>query len=147
MRLNADDLVEVLHHLGKDWQLLVPVGSYLINFADLAHCLKELVCRAGLLGLEEGEPEDLGVEVGEVFANVLHQVVINNVFEIHVVELVGPGVQHLEALVVHVLSAESLNVLLDEFEVSLVSLNGVAKVVLSDRLVVVAQEGADCPDA
>ena len=55
--------------------------------------------------------------------------------------------ENLEALVVHVLLSESLDILLDEKEVGLVSLDRVAEVILVDVLFVIPQERSDSLDA
>jgi len=55
--------------------------------------------------------------------------------------------QNLEALMVHILGSESLNVLFNEFEVSLIRLNGIAQIVLVDRFLVISQERTNCLDA
>ena len=52
--------------------------------------------------------------------------------------------QHLEAFVVHILRSESFDVFLDEFEVRLVGLDGIAQVILVDRFLVVSQERTNC---
>jgi len=49
-------------------------------------------------------------------------------------------VENLEALVIHVLVSESLDVLLDEGEISLVGLDGVAQVILINSLSMVSKE-------
>ena len=48
--------------------------------------------------------------------------------------------KHLETLVVHLLFSESLNVFLDEYEISLVSLNWIAQVILINLFLMVSQE-------
>jgi hypothetical protein len=46
--------------------------------------------------------------------------------------------EHLEALVVHLLLSESLNVFLDELEISLVSLDWVAQVILINLFLMIS---------
>ena len=46
--------------------------------------------------------------------NVLSLILIDDVLEIDLVEVVGPGVKNLEALILHVLTSVSFNVGLDE---------------------------------
>ena len=55
--------------------------------------------------------------------------------------------KNLEALVVHVLVSESLDVLLDECEISLIGLDGVAQVIFVNGLPVVSKEGSNGLDA
>jgi len=56
-------------------------------------------------------------------------------------------VKNLEALMVHVLSSESLDIVNHEFEVGLICLARVAQVVLGDFFGTVSQECADGLDA
>ena len=55
--------------------------------------------------------------------------------------------KNLEALMVHVLSSEPLDILLDELEISLIGFDWVAEIILVDVLFVVSQEGSDGLDA
>lgn len=48
--------------------------------------------------------------------------------------------KYLEALVVHLLLSESLNIFLDEYKISLVSLDWVAQVILINLFLMVSQE-------
>jgi hypothetical protein len=125
-----------------------PVVLHLVDLAKLSDGLEELICGACLLWLEEGEPEDLSIKTGaKSGVNLLGQAVVNDVFEVNVVKLVSPWMEHLEALMVHVLLSESLDVLLDEDKVGLVSFDRVAQVIFIDRLLVVSQEGSNGLDA
>jgi hypothetical protein len=49
--------------------------------------------------------------------------------------------EYLEALVVHLLASESLNVFSDEFKISLVGFNGIAQVVFNDLFLIVSKVG------
>ena len=122
----------------------------LLDLVDLAHLsdsLEEFISRARLLWLEEGEPENLGIQTPKSCTDIFCQGVVDNVLEVNGVKLIGPGMKDLEALVVHVLESESLNVLFNEFEVSLIRLNGIAQIVLVDRFFVISQERTNCFNA
>ena len=115
----------------------------LLDLVDLAHLsdgLEEFISRARLLWLEEGEPENLGIQTPKSCTDFFCQGVVDNVLEVNGVKLIGPGMKDLEALVVHVLESESLNVLLDELKASLIRLDWVGQVILKDLLLVVSQE-------
>jgi len=145
--LDGNHLVVLLHNLHEIRVLLLPVTLYLVHLAHLSDSLEELISGTSLLWLEEREPEDLGHGVGEGLADILRQVIVNDVLEVHVIEFVGPGVEDLEALVVHLLTPESEDVFLDKLEVSLVSLDGVAQVVLKNLFLVVPKVRSDGSDA
>lgn len=124
------------------------IRLYLVYFRQLAQTLNELVGGAGFLWLEEAEPEDLSIDTGaQLAANLLSQVIVYNILEIDRVELVGPWMEHLEALVVHVLRSKSFNILLNEFKVSLVRFDGIAQIIFVNRLLVVPEERANGLDA
>jgi hypothetical protein len=89
----------------------------------------------------------LGVLVAEVRADLGCEVVVDDVFEVHLVKVVGPGVEHGEALVLDLLLAVLFDVLANEIELSLVGANGVGEVVLRHYLFGVADKGTDGPDA
>lgn len=146
--VNADHVVLLHHDLMVQSLVLGEVILSLVDLAELAERLKEFVSSASLLGLEERQPEDLSVNAGsELVLNIVRQAVVDDVLEVDGVELVGPGMKNLEALVIHILLSESFDILLDELKVSLVGLDGVAQVVLVDRLLVVTQEATDSLDA
>jgi len=113
----------------------------------LADGLDELVGRAGELRLEEGEPEDLGIDtVCQDLADLSLEVGVDDVLHIDGVEVVRPWMEDLEALVLDLLLSVSFNITSEEVESGLVGLDGVAEVVLGDWLAL-PQEGADCLDA
>ena len=93
------------------------------------------------------KPENAGVNWGEVRDNLIGDVVVDDVFEINLIEVVGPGVEHWEALVLDALSAVLLDIFLDEIKVSLVGADRVSKIVLVDGFLGVADEGVDSLDA
>ena len=125
---------------------LVELGN-LVQVGQLTEGAKEVIGGNGGLALEEGEPEDLGVLGAEELAHLSSQVVVHDVLEVNFVEIVGPWVQHGEALVLYALSAVLLDVFLEELEVGLVSVDGVTQVILVDGFLLVADEGADGLDA
>jgi len=90
----------------------------------------------------------LGVDTSfESLAYFSGQIVVNDVFEINVIKLVGPWMKNLETLVIHVLLSESKDIVFQKFEVGLISLAGIAQVVLGDFLGSVSQEGTNGLDA
>ena len=97
--------------------------------------------------LEEREPEDLGVLGAEVVADLLSKVVIHDVFEIDFVKIVGPWVEHREALVLDSLRSVLHDVVADELEVGLVGGDWVCEVVFVDILLRVSNEGSNGLDA
>lgn len=97
---------------------------------------------------EERKPEDLSINAGaELVLDFGSETVVNDVFEVNGVKFVSPRMEDLETLVIHVLISESLNILLDEFIISLVGLDWVAQVILVDCLLVVTEEATDGLDA
>jgi hypothetical protein len=147
MLVDRKHVVDLGHHLLKFSKLTGIVILHLIDLAQLAQAFEELISGSAFLTFEERKPEDLGVHVRQSSDDIIDQVVVHNVFEIDGVEFVGPWVKYLEALMVHVLISETLDVLLDEVEVGLVGLDGVIQVVLIDVLLSVSQERSNCLDA
>ena len=143
----TEDVVGVDSGLLVGKQVLLVVLGNLVELAELTDGSEEVISRDGSLALEEREPEDLGVLAGEGLHDLVGEVVVHDVLEINLVEVVGPGVQHGEALVLYALVTELLDVLLQELEVGLVGLHGVGEVVLVDAFLRVADEGADGLDA
>ena len=66
--------------------------------------------------LEVGEPEDSHFGVFQCLADVLGLILVNHILEINLVKIVGPRVEDLEALVLHVLGTVSLNIGFNEIE-------------------------------
>lgn len=146
--VNADDVIVLNHKVLPLAHVLCSVGLNLVNFCQLSEILNELISSACFLRLEKAEPEDLGVDTrAQLLADLFGQIVVHDVLEIDRVELVGPWVQNLEALMVHILGSESLNILLDELKVSLVGLDGIAQIILINSFFVVSEEGANGLDA
>jgi len=55
--------------------------------------------------------------------------------------------KNLEALMVHVLISESLNIFLDELKISLIGFNWIAQVIFINLLSLVSQEGTNSLNA
>ena len=126
--------------------LVVELGD-LVHVAQLAEGTEEVIGRDGHLALEERKPEDLGALGLEGLADLVGEIIIHNVFEVDLVEIVGPWVEHGEALVLDALLAVLLDILLEELEVSLVGVDWVAEIVSVDRLLLVTNERANGLDA
>ena len=126
--------------------LVVELGD-LVHVAQLAEGAEEVIGGDGHLALEESKPEDLGALGLEGLADLVGEVIIHNVLEVDLVEIVGPGVQHGEALVLDALLAVLLDVLLEELEVRLVGVDRVAEIVSVDGLLLVTNERANGLDA
>ena len=145
--VDAEDEISASHH-GLIFTLILGVEVLdLVHLAELSEDLKELISSTSLLRLEERKPENLNFRLGELSLNFAGEAIINDIFEIDRVKLISPWVQDLEALVIHILLPESLDILFDELEVSLVGFDGVRKIVLIDSLASVSQEAANSLDA
>lgn len=145
---NADDVHCGHHDLFVLGFFRSPEGLHLVDLTELSERLEEFVGCASFLGLEEGEPENLSVEASrQSCVDVCRQIVVHNIFEIDVVKFIGPWMENLKAFVIHVLFSESIDVLLNELEISLICLDWVAEVILVDGLFVISQEGSNCFDA
>jgi len=83
----------------------------------------------------------LGIEIGaKSSVDVLGKRVVDDVFEVNIIKLISPWMENLEAFMVHVLLSKSLNIFLDEDEISLICLDWIAEIVLINSLLVVSQE-------
>lgn len=91
----------------------------LVHYAVLAEGANELVGGCRKLSLEEGKPKDACLLRLKSFADRLSLILVDHVFEVDLVKIVGPGVQHLEALILHVLLSVSVNIGLNEVIVRL----------------------------
>ena len=92
----------------------------LVQVSYFVKSVEEVIGTHSSLTLEEGEPEDLGVLSLKAGAYLGGQVVVDNIFEVNFVEVVGPWVEHREALVLDALSTVLENVITDVGEVGLV---------------------------
>lgn len=123
------------------------ISTETVNLSKLPNGLKELISRARKLGLEEGEPEELGILAFlEDLADLSLQIGVNDIFHINLIKIVGPWMQNLEALIFDLLFAVPLNVGSEEIEGGLISLDWVLQVVF-DNILLLSQEGSDGFDA
>lgn len=125
----------------------VVLATTLRDFPGFAKSLEEIVSGDGGLALEVREPEDTGMEGAEAANHLVGDVVVDDVFEINLVQVVSPGVQHGEALVLNSLNTILLDVLSDEFEVGLIGANRIGEVVLVNSFLGVADKRVDRLDA
>jgi hypothetical protein len=84
---------------------------------------------------------------GKLTADFVSEVVVQNVFEINVIEIVSPRVENLEALVLDTLCSETTNVFLDEGSLAFVNTGGVGDVVVVHSFLGVADKLTDSLDA
>jgi len=75
------------------------------------------------------------------------ETVVDDVLHINGVEVIGPGMQDLEAFVLDALLSVSLNIIMEEVIACLIGLNGVSQVILLDSFLGVAEETTDGLDA
>ena len=144
---NGENVVVLGGILLVGGNVLLVVLAALAVLPEFAEGLEEVVGADGGLALEVGEPKDTRVEGGQLLADLVVDVVVDDVLEVDLVEVVGPRVQHREALVLDVLGAVLLDVLLDEVELGFVRADRVREVVLVDDLAGVAHERVDRLDA
>lgn len=85
-----------------------------VERAVLSQGANELIRRDGQLGLKEGKPEDTSLLGGKGLTDGLCLVLVDDVLKVDLFEVVCPGVEHLEALVLHVLGAEPLYIVAHE---------------------------------
>ena len=62
MVFNTDDIVALCHDGVELSVSLSKESCQIVHLSKLSNCLEEFISRATQLGLEEGEPEDLGVD-------------------------------------------------------------------------------------
>jgi hypothetical protein len=99
------------------------------------------------LGLEESQPEDLRRLSGKLTADLVAEIVVQNVFEIDIIEVISPRVEHLEALVLDALTAEACDIFNDEGRFAFVHGGGVSDVVLVNVFLGIADKLSDSLDA
>lgn len=144
---NAQDTVSLDDDISERTVLGLVILAHLVHFTDFLNAGEELISWAADIWLEVGKPEDLGVQVWKAVNDLLNQVVVDDVLEVNGVKLVGPWVEHGEALVLDVLVSEGGDILADEVVVGLVSLDWVDQVVWNHALLLVSQEGGHGLDA
>lgn len=98
---------------------------HFVHVGEFSQSTEEVVSRDGSLTFEEAQPKYLGVLNSKVLADLLSEIIIHDVLEVDLVQVVGPRVQHGEALVVNALSAVLHDVISDKLKVGLVGLNWV----------------------
>jgi hypothetical protein len=128
------------HELELCFVLCGEVLGDLIHNAVVAEGPNELVSGGSQLRLEKREPEDARLVRLERLAHLLCLILVDHVLEINLVEVVGPGVQDLEALVFHVLCAVALHIGLNELIARLERDHRVLQVILFDLLLGVLQK-------
>jgi hypothetical protein len=84
---------------------------------------------------------------GKLTADFVSEVVVQNVFEINVIEIVSPGVENLEAFVLDTLCSETTNVFLYKGSLAFVNTSGVGDVVVVHSFLGVADKLTDSLDA
>ena len=89
----------------------------------------------------------MGVLSSKVLTHLGGQIVVHDIFEVHLIKVVCPWVEDREALVLDTLSPVLLDVFTDEFEVSLISGDRVGQVVLINLLLGVSNKGSNGLDA
>lgn len=120
---------------------------HLVHYAVLAEGANKLVSGCRELSLEEGEPEDASLLRLKGLADGLSLILVDHVFEVNLVKIVGPGVQHLEALILHVLLTVSFNVCLNKLIEGLERDNWILQVILFYSSRRILQELRDRLDA
>ena len=66
----------------------------LVQICNFIKSVEEVISTNSGLTLEEGQPKDLGVlglETGQDFGS---EIVVNNIFEINFVKVIGPWMKH-----------------------------------------------------
>ena len=80
-------------------------------------------------------------------ADFIGEVVVQNVFEINIIEIVGPRVENLEALILDALRAEALDIFNNEIGFAFVNVSRVGNIILVDLLVGIADKLSNSLDA
>ena len=111
--LHANNIVGCNHGFVECLKVCSVIVGDAVHLSELPDALDELVSGAGKLGLEEREPEELSVNaLGEHFADLSLKIWVNDVFHVDLIKIVGPRVEHLEALVLDFLLSVPLDVVL-----------------------------------
>ncbi len=146
-------VIETEHEVAGDGSVLVRGQVLVIELRDLveisqlAEGAEEVIGGDGGLAFEECEPENLGTLSLEDVANFGGQIIVHDVLKVNLVQVVGPWVEHGEALVLYALSTILHNVGLEEFEVSFVGVDWVLQIFGDDGLFLVANKRADSLNA
>ena len=83
----------------------------------------------------------------EVVTDFSSKIIVHDVLEVNFIEIVGPWMEHREALMLDTLAAELADIVPQELKVCLVGRDGVRKIVLDDFFLGVADETTDGFDA
>ena len=89
----------------------------------------------------------MGVLSSKVFAHMRGEIIIHYIFEVNLIEIVGPWMEHREALMLDALLAELRNIVFQEFKVCFVGRDWICKIILDDFFLSVADESTDSFDA
>jgi hypothetical protein len=148
MILYADDIPALSHQGFESLDSGCEVSWLVSQLSKLTDAFEEFIGRARKLRLEERKPKDLSVDTPfQVFTDGFFQVVVNDVLHVNGIQVIGPWVENLEALVLDALLSISFYIVLQELEAGLVGLDWVAKVILVHRLLMVSQEATNSFDA
>ena len=113
----------------------------------ISESLEKVVSGHRCLAFEIRKPKYRSILVIQAFKYLLIDIVIQDVLKVHLVQVVSPWVQYREALMLDALGSILLDILLDELEISLIGMNRVNEVILSDCLFRVADERINRFDA
>jgi hypothetical protein len=80
-------------------------------------------------------------------ADLVAEIVVQNVFEIDIIEVISPRVEHLEALVLDALTAEASNIFHNESRFTFVNGGRVSNIVLINVFLGIADKLSDSLDA
>ena len=75
------------------------------------------------------------------------KIIVHYVFKVNLIEIVGPWMEHREALVLDALLAELGNIIFQEFKVCFVGRDWICQIILDDFFLGVADESTDSFDA
>jgi hypothetical protein len=84
---------------------------------------------------------------GKLTADFIGEVVVQNVFEINIIEIVSPRVENLEALILDALLTEALDIFNNEIGFTFINVSGVGNIILVDLLVGIADKLSNSLDA
>lgn len=129
------------------WQGSSVERGNFVHVGELAQSTEKVVGRDCGLALEETQPENLGALDFEILADFGSEVVVHDVLKVHLVQIVGPRVQHREALVVDALRPILHDVVANEAEVCLVGFNRIKQVVFVELLFVISNKRSNRFDA
>jgi len=115
----------------------------LVDLANFRKSSKKVISWNWGLALEIWKPEGLSFLALKSFNNFRSDVVVDDVFEINQVKIVGPWMENAKALVLNALSSILFNVFLDEFKSCFVGWNWICEIIRIDLFLGVANERSD----